>query len=760
MQLDSYLHVVLSRRWLVVSLVSLFMLFMATGAQYLTVSDDLRSMLSKDDPKLIAFDALEATYSASNTVLVALAPQEGSVFTRETLGAIEELTEAAWQAPYSSRVNSLTNYSHSEAFGDDLVVAALVDDAQSLSDTDLARIQEIALNETELAGHLVSHDGRVSGLTINFVMPEIRDKAVFETTDYLHAMLDDARASHPGIAYYLTGNVVGNRTLADAVAYDMGVLVPIVFLVIIVGVAFLLRSVLCTVVIVFEIIFALNTVLGFAGWLGLALSPTTAIIPVVVMVITVAASVHIITIALSHMRRGLDRTAAIAESLRTNARPVFLTSVTTAIGFLSLNASDSPPYRELGNLAAFGVLCVWFYTMTLLPSMLSILPLRTRRVNTNGSHLFERFGAFVAARRTVLLWFIALLVVALATGIPHNEVSDNWTELFDERYEFRRATDFINQNLTGVNSLEFSLRAGREGGITDPEYLRKIDAFAEWLRQQPEVNHVQAFSDTMKRLNRNMHGDDPAFYRLPAEPELAAQYLLLYELSVPFGSTLNDRIDVAKSATRMTVTVAGVSARGLRTLDARAQAWLRANTPDLATEASGLTMIFAYLTQRNIESMLRGTIIGMALISFILIGVFKSLRLGLISLVPNFIPAAMAFGLWGYVVGRIGLAGAIVTVVAFGIIVDDTVYFLSEYLKARGKGCSAPESVRETFRTVGPALCITTAALSTGFLVFAFSGYEGSQVMGLMVTITILFALVADFLLLPPLLMALDRRKL
>ena len=735
------------------------MLVMAAGGQYLTVSDDLRIMLSKDNPQLIAFDVLEATYSASNTVLIAIAPREGSVFSRETLGAIEELTEAAWQAPYSSRVDSLTNYNHSRALGDELIVEPLVENARSLSDADLARVEEIALNVTELAGRLVSYDGRVSGLSINFVMPEVRDQAVFEVTDYLNAVLNEARSSHSDIDYYLTGNVVLNRTLADAVEYDMGVLVPIAFLVIVLGAVLLLRSVLGTLAIVFVIMFALNTALGFAGWLGLVLSPTTTVMPVVVMVIAVAASVHIITVALSNLRRGLDRNAAIAASLRTNAWPVFLTSVTTAIGFLSLNASDSPPYRELGSLVAFGVLCVLFYSMTLLPAMLSILPLRARRIRTQGSPLFERFGAFVVARRTFLLWFVALLVVALVTGIPRNEVSDNWTKLFDDRYEFRRATDFVIENLTGVNALEFSLKAGREGGITEPEYLRKIDAFAEWFRKQPEVTHVQAFPDIMKRLNKNMHGDDPAFYRLPDDSKLAAQYLLLYELSVPFGSDLNDRIDVAKSATRMTVTVTGVSARGLRDLDERAQDWLRANVPDLATEASGMTMIFAYLTQRNIESMLRGTIIGMAFISFILIGVFKSLRLGLISLVPNFIPAAMAFGLWGYVVGRIGLAGSIVTVVAFGIIVDDTIYFLSEYLKARREGYSAPEAVRATFRTVGPALCTTTAALSTGFLVFAFSGYEGSQVMGLMVTITIVFALLADFLLLPPLLMALDRKK-
>ncbi len=758
--MDRYIDVVLHRRWLVVSLATLIMLVMTAGAQYLTVSDDLRIMLSKDNPQLIAFDVLEATYSASNTVLIAIAPRKGSVFSRETLGAIEELTEASWQAPYSSRVDSLTNYNHSRALGDELIVEPLVENARSLSDADLARVEEIALNATELAGRLVSHDGRVSGLAINFVMPEVRDQAVFEVTDYLNAVLNEARASHSDIAYYLTGNVVLNRTLADAVEYDMGVLVPIVFFVIVIGATLLLRSVLGTLAIVFVILFALNTTLGFAGWLGLVLSPTITVMPVVVMVIAIATSVHVITIALANMRRDPDRNAAIAGSLRTNAWPVFLTSVTTAIGFLSLNASDSPPYRELGNLVAFGVLCVLFYSMTLLPAMLSILPLRTRRVRSKGSPLFERFGDFVVARSTFLLWFVALLVVALVTGIPRNEVSDNWTKLFDERYEFRRATDFVIQNLTGVNSLEFSLQAGREGGITDPEYLRHVDSFAEWLRRQPEVTHVQAFPGIMKRLNKNMHGDDPAFYRLPDDPDLAAQYLLLYELSVPFGSDLNDRIDIAKSATRMTVTVTGVSARGLREFDKRAQDWLRANTPDLATEASGMTMIFAYLTQRNIESMLRGTITGMALISFVLIGVFKSLRMGLISLVPNFVPAAMAFGLWGYVVGRVGLAGSIVTVVAFGIIVDDTIYFLSEYLKARREGYAAPEAVRETFRTVGPALCTTTAVLSTGFLVFAFSGYEGSQVLGLMVTITIVFALLADFLLLPPLLMAIDRRKL
>ena len=242
----------------------------------------------------------------------------------------------------------------------------------------------------------------------------------------------------------------------------------------------------------------------------------------------------------------------------------------------------------------------------------------------------------------------------MATGVPRIELTDNWLQYLDERYEFRRDTDFVVENLTGMENLEYSLSAGRAGGITDPDYLRKVDAFAEWYRAQPEVAHVQAFSDIMKRLNKNMHGDDPAFYRLPEDSELGAQYLLLYELSVPFGRDLNNRIDVGKSATRMTVTMLSLHTQAQRELDARGQDWLHANAPDLATEASGISLVFAHLNTRNSKSMLWGTITAMALISFLLIGIFRSVRLGLVSLVPNFIPAAMAFGVWGYLVRRGG----------------------------------------------------------------------------------------------------------
>ncbi len=756
---ERYAALVLRYRWPILVLATLLMLAMTGGARFIGVTNDYRSLFEADNPQLKALDALEATFATSNAALIAIAPQQGSVFTREALGAVEELTKAGWETPYSSRVDSLTNYTHSEADGDDLVVRPLVENARDLDDAGLAGVKSIALSASELAGRLVSRDGRVGGLVITFVLPENPDSAVIEITDYLRATLDKARTDHPQIRYYLTGDVVMNRAFADTTQEDLRKLAPIVFLIIAVVAATLLRSVWGTVASLVVLVFILNSTVGFAGWIGTVFGPANSGLPIIVMTVAIAHSIHIVASALAGMRRGLNRKAAIVESLQVNMRPVFLTSLTTAIGFLSLNFSDSPPFRQLGNLVAFGVLCAFVYSTVPLPALLSVLPLRARLTAEGKPGFFDRFGDFVVRRRTVLLWSSILVALGLVAGIPRIELADNWTQYFDERYEFRRDTDFIVQNLTGMETLEYSLDSGSEGGITNPAYLRKVEAFAKWYRGQPEVTHVQAFSEIMKRLNKNTHGDDPAFYQLPDDGDLASQYLLLYELSLPFGSDLNNRIDVAKSRTRMTVVLRNTTSRDQRALDAHARAWLSANAAGLATEASGVSIVFAHLSQRNVESMLRGTIAAMALVSVILILVFRSLRLGLISLVPNFIPAAAAFGLWGFLVGQVGLAASVVTAMVFGIIVDDTIHFMSKYSDARRQGLAPPEAVRAAFRTVGHALWTTSAILALGFLVFASSGFELSWALGLLTAITIGFALIADFLLLPPLLMALDRRK-
>ncbi len=759
MKLEACIALVMGRRWLTILLSLLVILALTAGAQFVAVGVDYRNHFSKDDPHLIALEELEDTYSFADTALVAVAPQDGTIFTREALAAIEELTEALWRTPYATRVDSISNYSHSEGFDDELVVEPLVDDAESLSDDDIGRIQRIALDTEEIAGRFISRDGRVAGLVVSVTLPEDRQLGNVEVTDFLYATIAEARAKYSNIDYHLTGDVALNRAMRDALDEDFGILGPIALGTMLLVAVLLLRSIWGTVAIVPMLIAVILSALGFAGWTGMKLFGESGAAMFVLMAVTVAHSVHVIEAMLSGLRQGMNRKQAAIHSLQANVWPIFLTSFTTAIGFLSLNFSETPPFRTMGNIVAFGALCAFVYSVTFLPALLSILPMRSRPVRDGKLEFADRFGRFVVSYRVTLLCSFAVLIVALVVGISRIELKENWLELLDESYEFRRSTEFVSDNFTGLETFEYSLNSGREGGITDVNYLGQVDAFAEWFRAQPEVAHVNAVSDIMKRLNKNLHGEDSDFYSLPNDSDLAAQYLLLYELSLPVGRDLNNLIDVERSATRVTVVLSRLSSNEQIELDDRAQAWLRQNAPGLETGATGVAVVGAHSMQRNIEGMLLGTITAMAIVSLLLVFVFRSVRLGLISLIPNFVPAAMAFGLWGYAIGQVGVAASIVTAIAFGIIVDDTIHFMTKYQSARKSGLLPSESVRSAFRSVGKALLATTAVFALGFMVFGASGMANNQALGLLVGITVIVALLADFLFLPPLLMLLDGMK-
>jgi predicted RND superfamily exporter protein len=263
----------------------------------------------------------------------------------------------------------------------------------------------------------------------------------------------------------------------------------------------------------------------------------------------------------------------------------------------------------------------------------------------------------------------------------------------------------------------------------------------------------------MRRLNKNMHGDDPARYALPESRELAAQYLLLYEMSLPYGLDLNNRINVDKSATRFTVTTADLSSSELRALTEAGEAWLRGNAPpSMHSVGSGPMVMFSYISGINIRSMLLGSVLALFLISGLMIFALRNVRLGALSLVPNLVPAAVAFGIWGVTTGVVNLGLSVVIGMTLGVVVDDSVHFLSKYLRARRvEGLGPQEAVVYSFRSVGRAIVMTTAILVIGFSILATSAFDMNASMGKMTAITLAVALVADFLLLPPLLMAVDR---
>ena len=760
MNLESCIAMIIARRRLTILLSLFVMLVLAAGATRLTVVDiDFRNHFGKSDPHLVALEQFEDTYALSDVALVAMAPHNGTIFTQERLVAIEELTEQLWRTPYATRVDSISNYTHTEGFEDELVVEPLIDEASSLSDTDIERIMDIALGTQEIAGRFISHDGRVAGLVVSIVLPDNRESAKREVTDYLYETVADAREKHTSIDYHLIGGIILNRVMGDALNDETAILGPIALGIMLLVALVLMRSIWGTLAIVLMLVAVIPSALGFAGWAGLRLFGESGAALFVLMAVTVAHSVHIIEGMVAGLRQGMARTEAAIHTLRVNVWPVFLTSFTTAIGFLSLNFVDMPPFRVMGNIVAFGSMCAFAFSVTLLPAFLSILPIRARKMRENKQDFFDRLSRFVISYRMILLCSFGVLTVLLVAGISRIELRENWLEVLDESYEFRRSADFLSENFPGVETYEYSLDSGREGAITDIEYLKQVDAFAEWYRAQPEFVHIFSIADIMKRLNKNLHGDNPDYYALPDNPELAAQYLLLYEFSLPIGRDLNNLIDHDRKATRVTVSVKSMSSMEKINLDNRARAWLQQNIPSLETGATGISIVGAHSIQRNIENMLSGTFVAMAIVSLLLFAIFRSIRLGLVSLIPNFIPAAMAIGLWGYLVGEVGVPAAVVTAIAFGIIVDDTIHFMTKYTENRKAGKLPSESVQMAFRSVGRALFTTTIVFGLGFMVFGASGVVANQVLGLLVGITVIIALLADFFFLPPLLMLLDETK-
>ncbi len=534
---------------------------------------------------------------------------------------------------------------------------------------------------------------------------------------------------------------------------------PIMFGIIVVAPIGFLHSFWGTAATLMVIILSVIAAMGTAGFMGVKLTPPAAIAPIIILTIAIADCVHILITMLHQMRQGLSRRDAVLESLRINIQPVFLTSLTTAIGFLSLKFSDSPPFHDLGNIAAIGVAAAWVLSMTFLPALIALVPLRVKTVDNGGSTIMARLGDFVIARRSPLLALMGVIVVVFIAQIPRIELDDRFVEYFDHTIPFRVDSDFARENLTGIYDVEFSIAAGESGGISNPQYLADLEKFAVWLRTQPGVVHVNVITDVMKRLSKSMHGDDESWYRLPDERNLAAQYLLLYEISLPFGLDLNSQINVDKSASRVSVTLDNVSSEDIRMTAARGENWLKENVPPaMQTEGSGAAVMFAHVADSNIKSMLVGTALAFVLISLSMVIALRSLRIGLISLVPNIVLAAMAFGLWGMLVGQVGLAASVIAATSLGLIVDASVHFLSKYMRGRRElGASPEDAVRYSFQTVGMALWVTTAVLIMGFAVLSLSSFSLNADMGLLTAITIAIALVIDFLLLPPLLLLFDR---
>ncbi|MEP5767152.1 MMPL family transporter, partial [Nisaea sp.] len=666
-----YAQWVIRWRWAVIAASILITLGTGFGGQFLSFSTDYRVFFSKENPQLQAFESLQRVFNKEDNISLVLQPDNGDVFQPGMLAAIRDLTEKSWQVPFATRVDSLSNFQNSTAEQDDLIVDDLVPADSPLDVADLNRIRTAAMSEPLLLARIIAPDARTTMVNITITLPQKALTEVPEAMAYVDGLVAEFRADNPDITLAITGSVALNNSFSVSAQGDMQTLIPLMYGVLLLVMAVLLRSISGTFATLLVIAFSAMTAMGLAGWFAIPLTPPSVMAPTIILTLAIADSIHVLISMFHSMRRGVPKRDALVESLRVNFQPVFLTSLTTIIGFLSLNFSDAPPFRDLGNITAMGVGAAWFFSIAFLPALMVVLPVRVKQREEHESAAMERLADFVIRRRGPIMVGTLALVVGLVAFIPKIELNDQFVKYFDKSIEFRNDTDWATDNLSGIYQAQWSIPAAGSGGISDPDYLRRLEGFSQFLRARGEVVHVLTLTDIFKRLNKNMHGDDPDWYKLPDQRDLAAQYLLLFEMSLPFGLDLNNQVNVDKSAVRVIATLENVTTNELQVLDDEASAWLRDNFPSAAeTKASGPFVMFAYIAKRNIEGMLTGTFLAFVLISATLTIALRSPKLGAISLAPNLVPAAMAFGIWGLVVGEVGMASSVVAATSLGIIVD------------------------------------------------------------------------------------------
>ncbi|WP_218753744.1 efflux RND transporter permease subunit [Vibrio parahaemolyticus] len=746
---------------LLVLLATIFLIIVATiGGKNLYFRGDYDIFFDGTNKQLLAFDEIQTTFAKTDNLAIVIAPEDGDIFTPQTLSLIQKITVDAWQVPYSSRVDSIANYQHTEAFDDDLLVEDLLYSEYELTPERISKVKSIALSEPVLKSALVSEKGDVTVVNITVQLPEMDKTAeVEEVVSSINAMIDRYQRAYPDVTFHKAGIIAMNHAFMTAAQDDSSTLVPTMLVVILVFLTIMLRSILSVIATLIVIIGSVMATMGISGWAGMFLSTATVNVPTLIMTLAVADCVHVIATMRQSMKNGFTKVQSIERSIALNFVPILITSVTTAIGFLMMNMSDSPVLRDFGNLSALGVMVACLLSVTLLPALLKLLPIHVKmETSQDQKHVMDRLGDFVVSQRRALLPLSVVVIVVCASLIPLNKVNDESVEYFGQRNEFRQAADFMEERISGMTNISIAIKTNESQGIAAPDFLNTIGEFSSWLLDQPETDHVATLADVYKRLNKNMHGDDEAYYSLPQARELAAQYLLLYEMSLPYGLDLNNQINVDKSSIKMVLTVANLGSVELVDLENRIYQWFAEHAPQYQVVASSPSLMFAHIGETNMASMLSTLPITLVLISALLIFALRSVRLGLISLMPNIAPAVIGFGLWALISGEINLGLSVVVTLTLGIVVDDAVHFLSKYQRARREGQTAEQAVRYAFHTVGRALWITTVVLVAGFSVLAMSSFRLNADMGQLSAIVIFIALVVDFLFLPTLLMLFDKK--
>jgi predicted RND superfamily exporter protein len=483
-----------------------------------------------------------------------------------------------------------------------------------------------------------------------------------------------------------------------------------------------------------------------------------------VFMIAMADSIHLVSVYLQGLHKSLSKFEALRESLRVNIQPVTLATVTTAIGFLSLNYCASPGIYGFGNVVAIGVVWAFLVTFTLLPALILLLPVK-KVPKPLGVKGFINFVANVVANHgTPLFWGSLTLIAVTFAMLPLNKVDFDRFSFIDKDSDFHTVISALAEKIGNDQSLVYSIDSGKYYGITEPEFLRKIEEFSLWLEEQPQTSFVTSYTGFLKNRNMAENDNDPAWEVLPEDNLQIIDYLVGYQLVQEIEPQLEPIFNADYSAIRLVVGTSNLSNVQLLDFSEQIEDWITLNMDPAYDVLHGdNSILYARLNKTISLQLMEGFTVSFLLITATLLVGLKSVRYGLLSIIPNLFPATIVFGIWGLLVGELSPYILMLFSISIGLVVDDSVHVLSKYIVARREGNSPEAAVQYSLDRAGSAITITTLSLAIGTFILVLSNTFYYQNVALLLTPIIITALLLDLLFLPPLLVRFDnwleRRK-
>jgi predicted RND superfamily exporter protein len=765
-------------RWIVLIaslLVSGFGAYLASSAR---VDNSVASFFDTDDPTYGAYLDYRDDFESDEVGYVVYKPP-GGAWDLEAMRKVDLITrELEDEVPFVKEVTSLSNVEFMEgAPPDDILVYDLLTDFPE-SQEQLYVIRDKVMKKPIYIGGLVSGDAALGGIIIEMTRSSVDPVEklrldpdggngldnLYPQVSYraIEAVLD--RPEYSGFEFFHTGDVALNATYNLVFMEDeFPMLVTMSIIVIALALALVFRRPLGVIGPFMAIVFAMAISLAVIGALGWQIDFMFGMMPILLITVGVANAVHILSEFDIYQRKLGDRREAIRRTLYLVGTPCLLASLTTAAGFLSLSLSPVKTVAHLAIYSSAGVLAAFVASVTILVAFLTF----GRDPKTERAHKrlqarikrSERFGAalravasFVIRFRNPILVFFALLFVASAWGMTKLTVDSNFLLEFSEKIPVRRSTQFVDDNMSGNYSIVYVFDSGEPDGIKNPEVLREIERVQKEAEKHPLVTKTYSVVDMMKDINESFHNGDPAYYRIPDSRDLVAQYLLVYELSG--GEELRDYVtmDYARATLELrckmkeTSLLAGI----VEDIDAHLD-----EEPLQASSISvtGIGALWLKFVEYITMSQIQGGLLALTVVSLMMILVFRSVKIGLVSMLPNISPVILVVGAMGWLGIYLDYYRLLITPVAIGIAVDDTIHLMTRYHYEFRKSRNYEKALYDSMNGVGRALFTTSAILVAGFMVNIFSVMDGQQSFGILLSTVIALALIADFLLMPALIL-------